>query len=97
MPQVIYSPSAIRDLDRIRRFLMSKDLRAASRAGQTIIRSMREVAKFPQIGKPIEQMPQEFRDWIIDFGQVGYVVRYRISGDKIVVLAVRHQRELGFD
>lgn len=96
MSQVIYSPSAIRDLERIREFLKSKDPRAATRAGQAIIRSMKEVAKIPSIGKPIEQMPQEFRDWIIDFGQSGYVARYRISGDKIVILAVRHQRELGF-
>ncbi len=97
MSQVIYSPSAVRDLNRIRQFLKSKDPRAAARAGQTIISSMREVAKLPSIGKPIDQMPQEFRDWIIDFGQAGYVVRYRISGEKVVVLAVRHQRESGFN
>ncbi|WP_282067318.1 type II toxin-antitoxin system RelE/ParE family toxin [Vibrio rotiferianus] len=97
MSQVIYTPSSVRDLDRIREFLKSKDPRAAARAGKTIISSMREVAKAPSIGKPIEQMPQEFRDWIIDFGQTGYVVRYRISGDKIVVLAVRHQRESEFN
>ncbi|HCH1049337.1 TPA: type II toxin-antitoxin system RelE/ParE family toxin [Vibrio parahaemolyticus] len=97
MSQVIYTPSSVRDLDRIREFLKSKDPRAAARAGKTIISSMREVAKVPSIGKPIEQMPQEFRDWIIDFGQTGYVVRYRISGDKIVVLAVRHQRESEFN
>lgn len=97
MSQVIYSPSAVRDLNRIRQFLKSKDPRAAARAGQTIISSMREVAKLPSIGKPIDQMPQEFRDWIIDFGQAGYVVRYRISGENVVVLAVRHQRESGFN
>ncbi len=74
MSQVIYTPSSVRDLDRIREFLKSKDPRAAARAGKTIISSMREVAKVPSIGKPIEQMPQEFRDWIIDFGQTGYIL-----------------------
>ncbi|EGR1161323.1 type II toxin-antitoxin system RelE/ParE family toxin [Vibrio sp. 1403] len=96
MSQVIYTPSAIRDLDRIREFLKAKDPRAAARAGLKIISSMREVAKASSIGKPIENMPQEFRDWIIEFGKSGYVARYRISGDKIVVLAVRHQKEVGF-
>ncbi|TOM29822.1 plasmid stabilization protein, partial [Vibrio parahaemolyticus] len=55
--------------------LKAKDPRAAARAGLKIISSMREVAKAPSIGKPIENMPQEFRDWIIEFGKSGYVAR----------------------
>lgn len=96
MPQVIYTPSAVRDLERVRAFLKEKDPKAAARAGQTILNSMNDIARAPSMGLPIEQMPQEFRDWIISFGRTGYVVRYRISGDKIVVLAVRHQKEAGF-
>jgi plasmid stabilization system protein ParE len=41
-------------------------------------------------------MPDEFREWIIDFGDSGYVARYRIAPDAVTILAVRHQKEVGF-
>ncbi len=50
----------------------------------------------PAIGRPIDDMPTEFRDWIIDFGDSGYVVRYRIESELVIILAVRHQREVGY-
>ena len=49
----------------------------------------------PHIGRPIEEMPDEFREWVIDFGDSGQVARYRIEGDAVTILAVRHQREVG--
>ncbi len=48
------------------------------------------------MGRPVEDMDKEFRDWIIDFGNSGYVARYRIDGSTVTILAVRHQREVGF-
>ncbi len=42
-------------------------------------------------------MPNEFREWMIDFGHSGYVARYRVSSEEIVILAIRHQREAGYD
>lgn len=48
------------------------------------------------IGRPIDDMPTEFREWIIDFGDSGYVVRYRIDSELVVILAVRHQKEVGY-
>ena len=42
-------------------------------------------------------MPDEYREWLIDFGDSGYVARYRIdSHGRIMILAVRHQKEVGF-
>ena len=41
-------------------------------------------------------MPEAFREWIIDFGESGYVARYRIEVDAVTMLAVRHQKEVGF-
>ena len=48
------------------------------------------------IGRPIDDMPTEFREWIIDFGDSGYVVRYRIESELVIILAVRHQKEVGY-
>jgi plasmid stabilization system protein ParE len=41
-------------------------------------------------------MDEAFRDWPVDFGDSGYVVRYRFAEDEVVILAVRHQKEAGF-
>ena len=50
----------------------------------------------PRLGRPIEDMPDEFQGWIIDFGNSGYLARYRIDSDLVTILAVRHQKELGY-
>lgn len=41
-------------------------------------------------------MAEPFREWLVDFGDSGYAVRYRITDDAIVMLAVRHFREAGY-
>jgi len=96
MPQVIFSPAAVRDLERLREFLRPKNPAAAERAARAIISGIQELGKFPNIGRPIDDLPEEYRDWLIDFGDGGYIARYRLNGDTVVVLAIRHQREAGF-
>ena len=50
----------------------------------------------PQIGRSVEDMPDEYREWLIDFGDSGYVVRYRLDVEAVTILAVRHQKEVGY-
>ena len=50
----------------------------------------------PQIGRSVEDMPDEYREWLIDFGDSGYVARYRLDGEAVTILAVRHQKEVGY-
>ena len=40
-------------------------------------------------------MSHEYREWVIDYGDRGYVALYRLDGATAVILAVRHQREAG--
>ncbi len=96
MPQVIYAPGAIRDLQRLREFLRPKNPLAAKRAADTIIKALQVLGLQPQIGRPVEDMPDQFREWIIDFGDSGYVARYRFDGEAVIILAVRHQKEVGY-
>jgi plasmid stabilization system protein ParE len=35
----------------------------------------------------------EYREWIVDFGDSGYVIYYRVSKNETTTLAVRHQKE----
>ncbi len=96
MPQVRFAPSAIRDLERLRDFLRPKSAMAAKRAGEAIVKSVQVLGLQPQLGRPMEDLPENFREWIIDFGDSGYLARYRIDPDAITILAVRHQKEVGF-
>jgi len=41
-------------------------------------------------------MPPEFREWPIGFGDSGYLALYRLDGDDVVILAIRHMRESGY-
>lgn len=93
---MIYAPGAIRDLQRLREFLRPKNPVAAKRAADTIIKALQVLGIQPQIGRPVEDMPDQYREWMIDFGDSGYVARYRFDGEAVTVLAVRHQKEVGY-
>ena len=95
MPQLIWSPQALRDVQRLYRFLASKNLESAKRAVTAIRQGVNVLSLQPGMGRPVEDMENEFRDWIIDFGDGGYVARYRIDGQQLIILAVRHQKEAG--
>ena len=93
MPRLIWSPPALRDLQRLHRFLAGKNADAAKRAVAAIRDRLKIVARRPGVGRPAEDMEPEYREWLIEFGDSGYVVLYRYDGQTAVILAVRHQRE----
>jgi plasmid stabilization system protein ParE len=96
MPQVRFAPAALCDLERLREFLRTKNPIAARRAVEAIIKALQLLGQQPQIGRHAEEMPPEFREWVIDFGDSGYIALYRYEEDLVTVLAVRHQREVGY-
>ena len=96
MSRLIWSQQALLDVQRLYRFLASKNVDAAKRAVSAVRQGVRVLTYQSRIGRPVDDMPDEFREWMIDFGDSGYLVRYRIGSDAITILAVRHQREVGF-
>jgi plasmid stabilization system protein ParE len=54
------------------------------------------LAIHPEIGRTVEEMPTEFREWVIEFGQGTYVALYHYDGQEAVILSVRHGREAGY-
>jgi plasmid stabilization system protein ParE len=81
---------------RLHRFLSSKNPAAGSRAVATIRAGVKILAAHPEIGRPVEEMVPEFREWVIEFGQGTYVALYHYDGSEIVILAVRQGREAGY-
>jgi plasmid stabilization system protein ParE len=96
MPRLIWAPQALQDVQRLYRFLAPRNHDAATRAVSAIRRGVQVLSLQPRLGRPVEGMDEAFRDWVIDFGDNGYVVRYRLDPRHVIVLAVRHQREAGF-
>ena len=93
MSRLIWTPSALADVQRLYRFLAEKDKSAASRAIKSIRTGVKILAYQPKAGRPVEDMDSVFREWLIDFGNSGYIVLYRFDNDTTTILAVRHQRE----
>jgi len=95
MPRLIWTPSALLDVQRLYRFLVVKNPDAARRAVKAIRQGVKVLEQQPKVGRPVEEMDNEYRDWIIDFGDSGYVARYRVDPQFVSVLAVGHQKEVG--
>ena len=96
MSRLIWSPAALIDVQRLYRFLAPKNIDAAKRAVMAIRQGVKVLAQQPGIGRPVEDLPSEFREWIIDFGDSGYIASYRLEADAVTILAVRHQKEVDF-
>jgi plasmid stabilization system protein ParE len=96
MPQLTWTPEALRGIQRIHSFLAPKSPVAASRAVRAVREGLRTIATHPGAGRAAEKMAPEFREWLIPFGDSGYVALYRVQGDMVVILAIRHQREAGY-
>ena len=95
MPQLVWTKSALSDVQRLYRFLNEKNAEAANRAVRAIRSQVKILAAHPDIGRPIADLPETYREWLIDFGDSGYIARYRIEGATPVILAVWHQHKAG--
>lgn len=95
MAQVVYSARSLDHLERAFQFLREKNPDAALDAVAAIQSAVDNLRAHPLIGRRIEG---ELRELVISYGQTGYLALYRfvVSQDEVRVLAIRHQRELGF-
>lgn len=96
MPRLIWAPPALLDVQRLYRFMANQNAEAASKAVKAIREGVKVLTLQPGIGRPTVDMAPEYREWLIDFGHSGYVTLYRYEGDSVTILAVRHQKEVGY-
>ncbi len=95
MPRLRWSSPALLDVARLHRFLAPKSPEAAKRAVKTIRQGVKALSKHPEIGRLVDDLPLEFREWVIEFGHGAYIALYHYDGKQVVILAVRHGREAG--
>lgn len=96
MPRLRWTPQSLGDVTHMHDFLAPKSCEAARRAVKTIRQGGKLLAQFPEMGRPVEELPEEFREWVIEFGSGAYVALYRYDSKGVVILAVRHGREAGY-
>jgi plasmid stabilization system protein ParE len=77
-------------------YLAPKSLDAAQRAIKAIRQGVKLLGKHPEMGRPVEELPTEFREWVVEFGNGAYAALYRYDSREVVILAVRHGREAGY-
>ena len=95
MAQVVYSAKSLEHIERAFQLVREQNPSAALSAVTAIASAIENLAAHPLVSRRVEG---ELRELIISYGQTGYVALYRlvISRDEVRVLALRHQRELGF-
>jgi len=75
MPRLRRSQPAPADVARLHAFLAPKSRDAAQRAVKTTRQGVKALGKHPAIGRPVEDLPPEFREWLVEFGQAAYLGR----------------------
>lgn len=95
MARVVYSARSLAHIEQAFRFLRDENPQAALDAMIAIQTAVDHLAAHPLLGRRVEG---EVRELIISYGKTGYIALYRfvIRLNEVRILALRHQRELGF-
>lgn len=96
MARLVFAPRAFQDVERLTAFLIASDPGAAAATASLLFDGLRMLKQHPLVGRPAEH---GYRELLISRGRTGYVALYQydVEKDVAIVLAVRHQREGGFD
>lgn len=96
MARLVFAPRAFQDVERLTAFLVESDPDAAAVTANLLLDGLRILKAHPLVGRPAEH---GYRELLISRGRSGYVALYKydVERDVALVLAVRHQREGGFD
>ena len=95
MARVVYTPAAVRDLERLVDFLLKDDAAAALDTAELVTEAVAMLEKHPLLGRTTLG---GLRELVISRGQSGYLALYDYEAltDLVLVLGIRHQREAGY-
>lgn len=95
MNEVQYTERALNDIERVSDFLLSTDPKAAAATVGVIFEALAILTHSPEIGRKVRSGQREL---VISRGSSGYLALYRFfpGHQKVLVLAIRHQRESGY-
>lgn len=93
--RIEYSARALADVTRLADFLLESQPEAAAVTAALIVEAVDLLKRHPMIGRAC---PGGLRELVISRGRSGYVALYQVDivRERVLVLAIRHQREHGF-
>jgi plasmid stabilization system protein ParE len=95
MARVEVTAHALADLERLFDFLAEHDPQRARERILSVRRAFELLADHPLLGRDAEDGRREL---ILSRGHYGFIAKYRWlpADDVVLILAVRHQREVGY-
>lgn len=95
MFELIYGEKALRDIERLSDFLLKTDPTEAQATAGLIVEALQLLTHHPEIGRKVQDGQREL---VISRGRTGYLALYRVlpGQQRVLVLAIRHQREAGY-
>jgi len=92
---IVYSARSLTHLERAFEILRQENPEAARAAADAICSAVENLGAHPLLGRRVHG---DIRELVISYGATGYIALYRflIPQDEVRVLAIRHQREIGF-
>ncbi len=96
MTRWLLAQDAVDDLDRLTDFLLQNAPDAAEATVGLIVGGLEILAHHPLVGRPLNN---GLRELVISRGRTGYLALYSFeeAQDAVLVLAIRHQREAGYE
>lgn len=98
MTTIDLAPEVAEDFERILDHLVTHGVDDAAGRIQDIVAAIDVLQRNPCIGRPISKQPPELRELVIGRRSRGYVALYAYDApqDRVLVLAVRGQKEAGY-
>ncbi|OMH36590.1 type II toxin-antitoxin system RelE/ParE family toxin [Motiliproteus sp. MSK22-1] len=89
---ILYTPEAVDDLNRLRSFISEKNPYAAQRVAGELLEGINKLNIFPKMGIQVSRAPDPsiIRDLFIG----SYTVRYLLAGEEIHILRLWHGKEI---
>jgi len=94
--EVIFTPQAQADLERLEAFLWDSGDPLGSQLLAFVLDGVAVLTHQPAMGRPLGH---RHRELIISRGRGGYLARYVLDAvrQRVIVLGIRHQREAGYN
>jgi plasmid stabilization system protein ParE len=92
---VVFSARSLHHLERAFELLSKENPEGATAAADAVCSAVENLGPHPLVGRRVHG---DIRELVISYGTTGYIALYRflVPQDAIRVLAIRHQREIGF-
>lgn len=85
---MIWAPAALRDIDLIYTYIVAFNPGAAAHLAERLLATGESLGQFPERGRPIGGSRREL---LIVWP---YIIRYRIDGDEVRIMRVRHGQRM---